>query len=498
MLCSYAICLNKKLKITDKMKKNDIVEFKIEKYAFEGKGIVKINQSELNNINEDTDKKYVIFVHNSYPGDVVKAKILKLKKSFGEAKTVEAIKPSPERTEAKCKHYGVCGGCKQQDLKYESQVKYKHEQVRDAFERLGGFSDFEMLPIVRSKEIYNYRNKMDFSFTPQRWLTEDEIKSEMEIDKNFALGFHVPKVFSKVIDIEECYLQTERATDILNFTREFFKVRKTSIYNTRTNEGYLRNLVLRESFGFNQFMVNLVTFTDDKKLMQEYTSELTSKFPFITTVVNNVNLRKAQVAYGDFENVYFGDGFIYDKIGDYKFRISANSFFQTNTLQAEKLYQTALDFAEFNGNEIVYDLYSGASTISIFISKFVQEVYGFESVRTAIKDGKNNCKINEIENVKSFETDLNKSFLPKIEEKKTNKPDVIIADPPRAGMNPKTVKDILELEPQKIVYVSCNPTTQARDVKLLCEEKYKLVKIQPVDMFPQTYHIENIALLVKK
>ena len=245
-------------------------------------------------------------------------------------------------------------------------------------------------------------------------------------------------------------------------------------------------------------MVNLVTFTDDEKLMQEYAGELSNKFPFITAIVNNVNLRKAQVAYGDFEKVYLGDGFIYDKIGSYKFRISANSFFQTNSLQAEKLYQTAMDFADFKGDEIVYDLYSGASTISIFISQNVKEVYGFESVRAAIKDGKNNCKINNISNVKSFETDLNKSFVPKIEEKKTSKPDIIIADPPRAGMNPKTVKDILTLEPDKIVYVSCNPTTQARDVKLLCEEKYKLIKIQPVDMFPQTYHIENIALLVKK
>ncbi len=479
------------------MKKNDIVEFEIEKYAFEGKGIVRIDQSLLEHVNAEGDKKYVIFVHNSYPGDIVKAKVFKLKKSYGEAKTVEVIKPSAERIKAKCKHFGVCGGCKQQDLNYDAQAKYKHEQVRDIFERLGGFSDFEMLPIIRSKEIYNYRNKMDFSFTPQRWLTADEISETEILDKNFALGFHVPKVFSKVINIEECFLQTDKGTDILNFTRDFFKSRQTSIYDTRSNDGYLRNLVLRESFGLDQFMVNLVTFTDDERLMQEYTNDLTREFPFVSTVVNNVNLRKAQVAYGDFENVYHGDGNIYDTIGDYKFRISANSFFQTNTLQAKNLYQATLDFAEFKGDEIVYDLYSGASTISIFISQYVKEVYGFESVRTAIKDGKNNCKINDIKNVKSFEADLNKSFLYKLEDKKVPNPDVIIADPPRAGMNPKTVKDILSLEPEKIVYVSCNPTTQARDIKLLCEEKYKLIKIQPVDMFPQTYHIENVALLVK-
>jgi 23S rRNA (uracil1939-C5)-methyltransferase len=338
---------------------------------------------------------------------------------------------------------------------------------------------------------------MDFSFTPQRWLTNDEINSEENLDKNFALGFHVPKVYSKVINIEECFLQSARATEILNFTREFFKKQNTSIYSTNENKGFLRNLVLRESFSLNHFMVNLVTFEEDDELLQKYSSALVDKFPFVTTFVNNVNLKKANIAFGDFEKVYFGDGIIYDKIGEFKFRISANSFFQTNTLQADKLYQTALDFAEFSGDEIVYDLYSGASTISIFISKFVKQVYGFESVRDAVKDGKNNCKLNNIENVKSYEVDLNKSFLPFLDEKKITKPNVIIADPPRAGMNPKTVNDILKLEPEKIVYVSCNPSTQARDIKLLCEEKYKLVKIQPVDMFPQTYHIENVALLVR-
>jgi len=480
------------------MKKNDIVELKIESYAFEGKGVAKIDQSLLEHVNNNNEKKYVIFVHGSFPGDVVKAKILKLKKSYGEAKTVEIIKSGEGRVKALCKHFGSCGGCKQQDLNYEFQLKYKHEQVIDIFERLGGFVEFEILTIIGSENAFHYRNKMDFSFTPRRWLTAEEINSEDEIDKFFALGFHVPKVFSKVINIDECYLQSDRGTEVLNFTRTYFKSLNTSIYDSNKNEGYLRNLVLRESFRSDEFMVNLVTFTDDEKIMTDYSNELVKKFPFITTIVNNVNLRKAQVAYGDFEKVYYGDGLIYDKIGDYKFRISANSFFQTNTLQAEKLYQVVLDFAEFKGDEIVYDLYSGASTISIFVSKFVKEIFGFESVRSAVKDGKINCTTNNISNVKSFEVDLNKSVLNYLEEKKIPKPDVVITDPPRAGMNPKTVNDILELEPQKIVYVSCNPSTQARDLKILCEQKYKLIKIQPVDMFPQTFHIENVALLIKK
>lgn len=479
------------------MKKNDIVEFKIESYAFEGKGIARINQSELEHVSGDVDKKYVMFVHNSYPGDIVKARVLKLKKSYGEAKTVEVVKPSEERIKASCKHFGVCGGCKQQDLNYDSQVKYKQEQVRDVFERIGKLENFEALPIIKSDEIYHYRNKMDFSFTPQRWMTKEEIDSEEKVDKDFALGFHVPKVFSKVINIEECFLQTDRATEILNFTRDYFKVRDTSIYSTFTNEGYLRNLVLRESFGFKQFMVNLVTFYEDPDLFEDYTKELIAAFPFVSTVINNINEKKAQVAYGDYEIVTHGDGNINDLIGRYKFRISANSFFQTNTLQAVKLYQTALDFAEFTGDENVYDLYSGAGTISIFVSDYVKQVYGFESVKDAIKDARSNCLENNIENVKPYLADLNKSFLPFLEEKHIPKPDVIIADPSRAGMNPKTVKDILTLEPEKIVYVSCNPASQARDIALLCEEKYKLVKIQPVDMFPQTYHIENVALIIK-
>ncbi|MBK8944709.1 MAG: 23S rRNA (uracil(1939)-C(5))-methyltransferase RlmD [Ignavibacteriae bacterium] len=479
------------------MKKNDIVELKIENYAFEGKGIARINQSQLDHVSNDVDKKYVIFVHNSFPGDIVNARILKLKKSYGEAKTVEVIKSSKDRIKPKCKHYGICGGCKQQDLNYEIQLKYKHEQVKDIFERLGGFSEFEMLPILGCENIFHYRNKMEFSFTPQRWLTDEDLKNEIINDKEFALGFHVPKVFSKVINIEECFLQSDNATEILNFTRYFFKQKNIPIFSTINYEGFLRNLVLRESFNLNQFMVNLVTSSENDELINNYSDELKSNFPFITTIVNNINLKKSQTAFGDYEKVYFGNGLIHDKIGKFKFRISANSFFQTNTLQAEKLYETALDFAEFKGDEIVYDLYSGAGTIAIFISERVQKVYGFESVRSAVKDAKINCEINNVKNVESFEVDLNKSFLPILENYKIPKPEIIITDPPRAGMNAKTVNDILELEPKKIIYISCNPSTQARDIKLLCEEKYKLVKIQPVDMFPQTFHIENVALLIK-
>lgn len=474
------------------MKKGDIIELNITDYAFEGKGIAKIQK-------DDNEKKYVIFVNGSYPGDTVKAELRKIKKSYAESKVTEILKPSLDRTEARCKYFGICGGCKQQDLKYEIQLKYKEEQVKDVFERIGGLKDFEILPIVPSDKIFYYRNKMEFSFADKRWLFPEEINKKDEItDQNFALGLHIPRMFDKVLDINECYLQSEESTRILNFTRDFFKPKNTTIYSTKTHEGYLRNLVIKQSHHADDLMVNLVTSKLDEQLFGKYTEELLKFEPKITTIVNNINEKKAQVAIGDFEQVFHGNGVIFDKIGQFLFRISPNSFFQTNTIQAENLYQTALDFAEFSGNEIVYDLYSGAGTISIFVSPHVKEVYAFESVEDAVKDAHTNVELNKIANVHFEIIDLNKSFLSKTEETSIPKPDVVISDPPRAGMNPKTVNDVIALSPKKIVYVSCNPATQARDIKLFSEAGYILIKIRPVDMFPHTYHIENVALLIKK
>lgn len=481
------------------LKKGDILELEIEKYAFEGKGIAKISLDRPSStIGSTTDKKFVVFVNGSYPGDTVKAEIRKVKKSYAEAKTVEIVKPSPLRTAAKCKYFGECGGCKQQDLNYAQQTKYKHEQVIEIFEKLGGFTELDIEEIIPSDKVFYYRNKMEFSFSDSRWLTTKEINSGEVLRKDFALGLHAPQNFEKVLDLDECFLQSELSTNILNFTRDFFLNRKVSIYSTRTNKGFLRNLVIRQSGGTEDIMVNLVTLTEKNDLTNEYTEELLNKFPKITTVVNNINLKKASVAIGDYEKVLYGDGFIYDYIKDHKFRISANSFFQTNTAQAEKLYQTALDYANTNGDEIVYDLYAGAGTISIFFSDKSKEIYAFESVESAIKDGKANLNINNISNVEFIHSDLNKSFLNIYLDKKIPKPDLIILDPPRSGAHKNTIKDIIELNPSKIVYVSCNPTTQVRDIKMLTEFGYNLIKMKPVDMFPHTYHIENVALLHKK
>ena len=481
------------------IKKGDIVELQVEKYAFEGKGIAKVSKSELLGLNSDerNENNFVVFVQGSYPGDTVKARLLKIKNSYAEAIAVQIISSSKERINARCKYFGVCGGCKQQDLAYESQLKYKQQQVVEIFNKLGSFSDFEIGEIIPSNQTFYYRNKMEFSFGDRRWLTKEELAIEENIDKNFALGLHIPRIYDKVLDVDECFLQSETSNRILNFTRKYFKDKNTSIYSTKTHVGYLRNLVIRQSHKTNNLMVNLVTSEENDELMSGYCNAMLKKVPEITTAINNISKKKAAIAVGDYEKVIHGSGFIYDEIGKYKFRISANSFFQTNTLQAEKLYQTALEFAELGGNEIVFDLYSGAGTIAIYLSSKSKQVFAFESVESSIQDAKVNAELNNITNVEFYNADLYKTFLPIVEAKNLPNPDVIIIDPPRAGMHANTVIDVIKLSPLKIVYVSCNPATQVRDIKLMTDSGYELTKIRPVDMFPHTYHIENVALLSK-
>lgn len=417
------------------MKKGDILELEIEKYAFEGRGISKINRTP-----SEGDTKYVVFVDGSYPGDKVKAELRKIKKSYAEAKAVEIIERSSSRIDARCKFFGTCGGCKRQDLDYESQYKYKQLQVKEIFKKMGGFTDFIIEDIVPSDKTFFYRNKMEFSFSDKRWITPEEIKSTEVIERNFAVGLHVPNIYDKVLDVDECFLQSELSNKILNLTRAFFKERNISIYSTQTHSGYLRNLVIKTAHHTDDLMVNIVTSSEDNLLMKEYVNYLTGGVPQITTIINNISIKKAAIATGDYENILYGSGFISDSIGKYKFRVSANSFFQTNTLQAEKLYQTALDFAGLNGNEIIYDLYSGAGTISIFVSGNAKDVFAFESVESAVLDAEENKRINNINNVHFIKADLYKSFIPVLGEKNIPAPDVIILDPPRNGMHPNTVK----------------------------------------------------------
>lgn len=481
------------------LKKGHIIEVDVTKYAFEGKGIAKVNSERLlageKDIQGEGLNNFVIFVNGSYPGDRVTAQLTKVKKSFAEAKVVEVIKSSEQRVKNNCFYFGTCGGCKQQDLDYTWQLKYKEEQVRDIFERIGGIIGFEMLPIEASEREFFYRNKMEFSFSDQKWLTIEEIRSEEKIEKSFALGLHIPGLYDKVLDIDRCYLQSEESNRILNFTRDFFKGRGTSIYTIKTHSGYLRNLVVKSSYTTKELMVNLVTSLEDDELMRTYTAGLLNAVPEISTVVNNISTKKAMIAFGDYEKVYYGPGYITDHIGGYKFRISANSFFQTNTPQAEKLYQTALEFSEVTGSDIVYDLYSGAGTISIFFTGHCKEVHAFETVEPAITDANENKRLNSVSNVSFYQSDLNNSILGTVESNNIPRPDVVILDPPRGGIHSVIVDDIAKLQPRRVVYISCNPATQARDIKLLAKKGYELIKIKPVDMFPHTYHIENVALL---
>ncbi len=477
------------------MKKFESYYIDIDKFVFEGFGLGKLSKTLQEVPAEEESLK--IFVRFAYPGDTVKARVTKLKKNYAEADLEEVIVASPHRVDAPCKYFMSCGGCKQQDLDYQQQIAYKQMQIDELFFPLNDLHNFIREDIVPCNNIFHYRNKMEFSFAERRWVPFSQLATHAEERKLPALGFHPPNGFNQVIQIDDCKLHPEPGNIILRTTSNFFFTRNFSIYNNKSESGYLRNLVVRQAGTTGEIMVNLVTSERDEALMKEFTNAILTAVPEVTTVINNVNTKKAMTATGEVEYIDYGTGFIIDQIGKLKFRISANSFFQTNTRQGETLYQTAVDFAEFTGNEIVYDLYCGAGTIALFIAEFVKEVYGLELIASAVRDANANKELNHTVNVKFFSSDLYKSFIPLIEENSIPKPDIIIVDPPRNGMHKNTIEDIIKLSPAKIIYVSCNPATQVRDIRLM-ETAYRLVKIKPVDMFPHTYHIENVALLERR
>jgi len=488
------------------LKRGDEVLLEITTAAFEGKAVAR-------------HEGLVVFVENAVPGDLVTAKLLKIKKSFLEAKVVRIERPSPLRVEPRCQYFGVCGGCKWQHVEYQAQLRFKQQQVVDSFERIGGFSNINILPIIGADELYFYRGKMEYSFAEKQWLTEkpaaiddgglQKENNETEgIDHPFPapnpqspvfLGLHVPQRYDKVLDIDECHLQSVVSNQILNFTREFARQNHLDVYDSDRNSGYLRFLVIRESKKTKELMANLVTFQNQPDIMKRYAAELKANVEQVTTVVNTINGKKAQIAFGETENVYLGHGWIHEQLGSHNFSISASSFFQTNVAQAEKLYGVVKEFGEFKSSDVVFDLYSGTGSIAIFISDLVKEVVGIESVESAIRDAEKNARSNGITNCHFLLGDL-KDRLTKDTSWMSSypKPDVLVIDPPRNGMHPKVVEEILGLAPDRIVYVSCNPATQARDAELLCASKYELIKLQPVDMFPHTFHIENVALLARR
>ena len=438
----------------------------------------------------------VCFVRNAVPGETVRATVARTRRKHVEAEAVEILAPCDKRVQPRCRHFGTCGGCVWQHVAYDMQLREKQQFVVDAFERIGGFSGIQVLPIIGSGDEYFYRNKMEFSFSRQRWLTTEELRTGGEIEKRFGLGLHVPRRYDKVLDIEECLLQSELSNAILNAVREFCRAKQFTIYSTETHDGYLRHLVIRQGVRTSDVMVNLVTTTDEPDVMRELSHVLVNRIPQITTFVNNITARKSMVAVGDSEKVYHGPGYIEERLGKYAFRISANSFFQTNTKQAERLYGVARAMAELAPSDILFDLYCGTGTIALFLSDAVREVVGIDSVESAIDDARRNAQINNVGNCRFFLGDL-KERLTKDTAWLTGHPDVIVVDPPRSGLHPKVVEQIAKLNPDRIVYVSCNPATQARDARMFTTAGYELSRLQPVDMFPHTSHVENVASFQK-
>lgn len=471
------------------MKKFDEQIVTLESFAFEGKSIARVDG-------------FVVFVEGGVPGDKVRVRVGKVKKQHAEAEVVEVLSNSALRVKPRCKFFGTCGGCKWQHVNYQAQLDFKRQHVVDALERIGGFKGIVVNSTLGGEDIYFYRNKMEFSFG-NKWITREELNTralnpEPRTEREtFALGMHIPQRFDKVLDIDECHLQSDISNRIVNLVRKFSLDRNLSIYSTFTHTGYLRNLVIRQSAHTNDLMVNLVTSDDQPELLLVLSQLLLAEIPSITTIVNNITQRKSQVAIGETEKIYHGPGYITEKIGKRAYRISANSFFQTNTKQAERLYDVAKRMADLKPDDIVFDLYSGTGTIALHIADEVKEVVCVESVESAVEDAKRNAAANKASNCTFILGDL-KDRLTKDTAWLANhpNPNVVIIDPPRAGMHDKVIEEVLQLNPQRIVYVSCNPATQARDLKLLCEGSgYAIQEVQPVDMFPHTYHIENVVSL---
>lgn len=453
--------------------------------AAEGKALAKVND-------------LVIFVPYVVPGDVVDLQLKRKKNHYAEAVAVNFHEYSPKRAVPFCKHYGVCGGCKWQVLPYEEQLKYKQKQIFDNLTRIGKIELPEMSPILGSVKTQFYRNKLEFTFSNKRWLTEEEVKADVKYDQMNAVGFHIPGAFDKVLAIDECWLQDDISNRIRNAVRDYAYEHEFSFYNIRQQEGLLRNLMIRTS-STGELMVLLqcrVEGENDIKQVNELLEFVANKFPEISSLLYVIN-NKCNDTINDLDVVVFkGNDHIFEEMEGLKFKIGPKSFYQTNSEQAYELYKVARNFAGLTGDELVYDLYTGTGTIANFVSGKAAKVIGIEYVPEAIEDAKVNSEINVIKNTLFYAGDM-KDILTQEFINEHGRPDVIITDPPRAGMHDDVINTILFAEPKRIVYVSCNPATQARDLSLL-DAKYSVKAIQPVDMFPHTHHVENVVLLEKR
>jgi 23S rRNA (uracil1939-C5)-methyltransferase len=437
----------------------------------------------------------VVFVPMLIPGDIVDIKVIKKRKKYLEGRVVKFHEYSPDRTEPRCIHFGVCGGCKWQHLPYNLQLKYKEKQVRDNLTRIGKVDIPEIRPIMGSSEIFLYRNKLEYTFSDKRWLTKEEVDSASEFGKEDALGFHIPGLFDKVLDIKECHLQPEPSNSIRNAVKEYSHEHELQFFDLHEQKGFLRNIVIRNSLD-GKVMVIIVFFRDDAEKRNGLLDFLSYEFPQITSLMYVINSKRNDSLSDQEPILYKGEDHLVEEMDGLRFRIGPKSFSQTNTRQALELYRIARDFAGLTGKETVYDLYSGTGTIANFVSRSAERVIGIEYVEESVADARINSELNGIVNTRFFAGDM-KDVLTSAFFDLNGTPDVIITDPPRAGMHEDVIKIIAAAAPAKIVYISCNPSTQSRDIQLL-SGGYLVKEVQPVDMFPQTHHVENVVLLVRR
>ncbi|MFD2727723.1 23S rRNA (uracil(1939)-C(5))-methyltransferase RlmD [Hyunsoonleella rubra] len=437
----------------------------------------------------------VVFLPNAVPGDVVDVQTFKKRKAYYEGKATNFHKLSEKRVAPVCHYFGTCGGCKWQDMGYEHQLYYKQKEVVNNLTRIGHLELPSITPILGSKEQYFYRNKMEFSFSDSRWLTQEEIQSDKDLGDRNALGFHIPGMWDKILDIEKCHLQRDPSNAIRNAVKQFAVENGMSFFNTRQQSGFLRTMMIRTS-SIGDVMVLLQFFKEDVAQRELLLDFLTETFPEITSLLYVINSKGNDTIYDQEVICYHGQDHIFEEMEGLRFKINAKSFYQTNSEQAYELYKITREFADLKGDELVYDLYTGTGTIAQFVSKKAKKVVGIESVPDAIAAAEENAQLNGIDNVEFVVGDMKQVFNDAFIAKH-GQPDVVITDPPRDGMHKDVVAQLLNIGAQKIVYVSCNSATQARDLALM-KDMYNVVKVQPVDMFPQTFHVENVVLLQKR
>ncbi len=459
------------------IRKRDEVTLDITEMAFGGRGIAKVDG-------------FAVFVDQTAPGDRVKARIVRKKKQFAEARVLELQNASPDRIDPPCPYSGACGGCKWQFLAYDRQLEYKRRHVIDALERIGKISDPIVHPVIGSEPVFAYRNKMEFSCSDRRWLMAEEL-GDPEIGFDFALGLHVPGTFHKVLDIDACLLQPDTGNRILNDVKSYMKQSSEPPYGLKTHTGFWRFLMLRHSVAYDNWLVNIITADENREVVTPLAGYLMDHYDCVASVVNNITARRSGVAVGEYEIHLSGAPLLRERLGPFEFSVSANSFFQTNTRGAVKLYDTVRQYADLSGTETVVDLYSGTGTIPIWLSDSAASVIGIEIVESAVADAEKNCAENGVNNCRFVTGDI-RECIASIDQR----PDLMVIDPPRVGMHKDVVKAVTAMGPERMVYVSCNPATMARDLEML-KECYRLVEVQPVDMFPHTYHIESVAKLEK-